>query len=88
MEDAAILGSFDAALKYGLTKEALANLALPVTGAALGALLAPEGETTQGAVLGGLGGLSVNAVGHRLLRRQGQQTANESSPLTVSRGSA
>jgi hypothetical protein len=45
----------DAALEYGITKEALVKAILPALGAATGALLAPEGEGTQGAILGGLG---------------------------------
>jgi hypothetical protein len=55
------LGTLDAALELGITKEAWAKAVLPALGAATGAMLAPEGERAQGAVLGGLGALGTQA---------------------------
>jgi hypothetical protein len=59
--DAYQLGYLDAALDFGLTKEAWAKAILPAAGAAMGAMLAPEGEGWQGAALGGLGALGVQS---------------------------
>jgi len=55
------LGTLDAGINYGLAKEAWAKAIMPLAGAAMGAALAPEGEGTQGAVLGGLGALGMQS---------------------------
>lgn len=55
------LGHLDAALDFGLTKEAWAKAILPAMGAAAGALMAPEGEALQGAAVGGLGALGAQS---------------------------
>lgn len=59
--DAYKLGHLDAALDFGITKEAWAKAILPAAGAAMGALMAPEGEGLQGAALGGLGALGMQS---------------------------
>jgi hypothetical protein len=54
--DAYKLGSLDAALELGLTKESgLGHVIMPALGAAAGYALAPEGEEGKGALMGGLG---------------------------------
>jgi len=55
------LGYLDAALDFGLTKESWAKAIMPAAGALMGAIAAPEGETLQGAALGGLGALGVQS---------------------------
>lgn len=59
--DAYKLGHLDAAISFGITKEAWAKAVLPAAGAAMGAILAPEGEGLQGAALGGLGALGMQS---------------------------
>lgn len=59
--DAYKLGHLDAALSFGINKEAWAKAILPAAGAAMGAMLAPEGEGLQGAALGGLGALGMQS---------------------------
>jgi len=59
--DAYKLGSLDAVLELGLTKEAIGKALLPLLGAAAGAALAPEDERGQGAMLGGLGMLGAQS---------------------------
>jgi len=60
MEDNAYnLGNIDAALAYGLSKEAWLAPALSMAvPAIMGGIAAPEGETEQGVALGALGGLA------------------------------
>jgi hypothetical protein len=55
------LGGLDAVLELGLTKEAFNKALMPLLGAGVGAVLAPEGETAQGAALGGLGMLGAQS---------------------------
>lgn len=55
------LGYLDAALDFGLTKESWAKAIMPAAGALMGAIAAPEGETMQGAALGGLGALGMQS---------------------------
>lgn len=45
----------------GLVKHAWTKAILPLAGAALGAIAAPEGESAQGAALGGLGALGLQS---------------------------
>jgi hypothetical protein len=52
------LGYLDAALDFGLTKESWAKAIVPAMMAGTGALLAPEGERLQGAMLFGGAGLA------------------------------
>jgi len=59
--DAYKLGYLDAALDFGLTKESWAKAIMPAAGALMGAIAAPEGETMQGAALGGLGALGLQS---------------------------
>lgn len=59
--DAYKLGSLDAVLELGLTKEAFNKAIAPLLGAGVGALLAPDGERAQGAALGGLGMLGAQS---------------------------
>lgn len=59
--DAYKLGHLDAALEYGLTKEAWGKAVLPILSSLAGAAMAPEGEGAQGALLGGLGALGLQS---------------------------
>jgi hypothetical protein len=59
--DAYKLGHLDAAIEFGLTKEAWGKAVLPVLSSLAGAALAPEGEGAQGALLGGLGALGLQS---------------------------
>lgn len=60
-QDAYKLGSLDAVLELGLTKEAWGKAVMPILGSLAGAALAPEGERAQGAMLGGLGALGLQS---------------------------
>lgn len=59
--DAYKLGKLDAAIGFGLEKDAWANLVLPGVGAALAYGLAPRGEEGQAAALGALAGFGGQA---------------------------
>jgi hypothetical protein len=81
------LGSLDALLAFNGTKEAWAKALMPVLSAATGALLAPEGETLQGATLGGLGALGAQSAMHAGARKfKNIFTAKHSADISMGIG--
>ena len=67
--DAYKLGYLDAALDFGLSKEAYVKAIAPVAAGILGGIAAPEGETMQGVALGAGGALALQSVAGAGMKR-------------------